>query len=131
MCKNIGCRVIGTAGSTEGEALLKKIGVDAVYNHKNENYVTEIKKNEQNINVIVEMLANVNLQSDLDLIGKSGNGRILVSCAGCHDLESTSRLRLLRFYFLYLLKTLRIVCLFNSLSAGKSTLKIHYLWTLF
>lgn len=79
MCKNLGCRVIGTAGSSEGCDILKnKLGVDIVYNHRSDSYVTEIKESNDNIDVIVEMLANVNLQHDLDLIGKSG-GRILVS----------------------------------------------------
>ena len=78
MCKNVGCRVIGTAGSSEGCEILSKLGVDVVYNHRSESYVDDIKNSKENIDIIVEMLANVNLQHDLELIGKS-DGRILVS----------------------------------------------------
>lgn len=86
MCKNLGCRIIGTAGSPEGFDILKnKLGVDAVFNHRSENYVTEIKESNENIDVIVEMLANVNLQNDLELVAKSG-GRILVSIFLFHFL---------------------------------------------
>lgn len=77
MCKELGCRIIGTAGSSDGIKLLKSIGVDFVYNHRSDGYVDQIKKDGHRIDVIVEMLANVNLQSDLDII--SEDGRILVS----------------------------------------------------
>lgn len=77
MCKDLGCRVIGTAGSSDGIMLLKNIGVDAVYNHRSNGYIDQIKKDGHKIDVIVEMLANVNLQSDLEIIGE--DGRIVVS----------------------------------------------------
>ena len=78
MCKNLGCRVIGTAGSDHGIELLKSIGVDLVYNHRSKTYIEEIQENNEEISVIVEMLANINLQNDLELISKNGKGRILV-----------------------------------------------------
>jgi len=76
MCKNIGCRVIGTAGSTEGADMLFKLGADAVFNHRTDGYIDKIAKSGEKINVIIEMLANVNLQSDLELI--EPNGRIAI-----------------------------------------------------
>ena len=73
----MGCKIIGTAGSDEGVKLLKELGVDSIYNHRMEGYVDDIKRNEKDVKVIIEMLANVNLQHDLEIIGKP-NGRIVV-----------------------------------------------------
>lgn len=77
ICKSCGVRVIGTAGSPEGIELLKNMGVDAVYNHREPSYVEEVKKNETQIDMILEMLANVNLDHDLQLVRRL-TGRIVV-----------------------------------------------------
>lgn len=77
VCKAFGVRVAGTAGSADGIALLKQLGIDAVYNHREKGYLDEVKKNEKQIDVILEMLANVNLTSDLQMISQT-NGRIVV-----------------------------------------------------
>ena len=76
ICKSNGVRVIGTAGSNEGIEMLKRMGVDSVYNHRDKDYIDEIKKNETEIDLILEMLANVNLDHDLRLARY--NGRIVV-----------------------------------------------------
>jgi len=76
ICKLLGADVIGTAGSSVGEQLLKDIGVKKIYNHKTETYVDAIKSENKKIDVILEMLANVNLGKDLEMIGQ--NGRIIV-----------------------------------------------------
>ena len=77
MCKSFGARTVGTAGSEDGIKMLKEIGCDAVYNHREKGYLEEIKKNEGEVNVILEMLASVNLQNDLDLVTNVG-GRVVV-----------------------------------------------------
>ena len=35
--------VIGTAGTNEGLEMIKKLGADYVFNHREENYVAKIK----------------------------------------------------------------------------------------
>ena len=76
MCKVLGVDVIATAGSPIGEQLLKDMGVVRVYNHRSDDYVDAIKRDNPQIDVILEMLANVNLEKDLEMIGQ--NGRVVV-----------------------------------------------------
>ena len=73
----MGVNIIATAGSDEGIQLLSSMGVAKVYNHHSENYIKEIKESGVKIDVILEMLANVNLEKDLSII--SSEGRVVVS----------------------------------------------------
>jgi NADPH2:quinone reductase len=72
--KNSGCRVIGTASSEEGKRLVKEQGADFVFDHSDETYLKEILKATENkgVDVILEMLANVNLVKDFDVLAKYG-----------------------------------------------------------
>eukprot|EP00005_Dracoamoeba_jomungandri_P006356 CAMPEP_0174261904 /NCGR_PEP_ID=MMETSP0439-20130205/12642_1 /TAXON_ID=0 /ORGANISM="Stereomyxa ramosa, Strain Chinc5" /LENGTH=323 /DNA_ID=CAMNT_0015346509 /DNA_START=92 /DNA_END=1063 /DNA_ORIENTATION=- len=79
LAKARGCIVLGTAGTKEGMELVLREGADYVFNHREEDYVNEIKEVAEThggVNVIAEMLANVNLATDTELIAK--NGRIVV-----------------------------------------------------
>nr|XP_044994157.1 quinone oxidoreductase isoform X2 [Jaculus jaculus]XP_044994158.1 quinone oxidoreductase isoform X2 [Jaculus jaculus] len=73
-----GLKVLGTAGSEEGQRIVLQNGAHEVFNHKEVNYVDKIKKSvgENGIDVIIEMLANVNLSNDLKLL--SYGGRVIV-----------------------------------------------------
>eukprot|EP00794_Sanderia_malayensis_P018149 gene18149-19959_t len=73
---NAGLRVFGTAGTPEGISMLKNIGLHEVFNHKVTNYQDEIMRatSDKGVDIILEMLANVNLGKDLQLLAK--NGRI-------------------------------------------------------
>lgn len=63
-----GCTVIGTGGSEAGRKLLKDKGVALVLDHTQPDYLTGIKTiAPEGPNVILEMLANVNLQRDLEI----------------------------------------------------------------
>ncbi|KAK6961114.1 quinone oxidoreductase, partial [Biomphalaria glabrata] len=83
IAKANGHLVIGTAGTKEGLDLVKKVGADFVFNHRQEGYLDEIQKATKGagVNVILEMLANVNLDKDLDLLAQ--RGRVVV--VGCRD----------------------------------------------
>ncbi|XP_047134314.1 quinone oxidoreductase isoform X1 [Hydra vulgaris] len=72
ICQSLGIKVVATAGSAHGIDLLKSQGVDSIYNHHEEGYVEDIIKHEGHIDVILEMLANVNLSKDLSIIGAGG-----------------------------------------------------------
>ncbi len=72
--KNAGCRVIGTASSEAGKKLVKEQGADFVFDHSKENYLKDILEATENkgVDVILEMLANVNLVKDFDVLAKYG-----------------------------------------------------------
>lgn len=78
IAKANGLRVIGTAGTEQGLELLKSQGVIAALNHNSENYLDAIIELTcgQGVDVVLEMLANVNLDKDLKLLAQ--NGRIVV-----------------------------------------------------
>lgn len=68
-----GLTVIGTAGSPEGMKLVRREGAHHVLNHKSVDYCDELHAlAPKGVDVILEMLANVNLGRDLTLLAKSG-----------------------------------------------------------
>jgi NADPH:quinone reductase len=73
-----GLRVIGTAGTTEGLNLAREHGAHHVLNHRDKDYLQQIMPltNDAGVDVVLEMLANVNLDNDLDVLAR--NGRIVV-----------------------------------------------------
>ncbi|MEP3196512.1 MAG: NADPH:quinone reductase [Lentilitoribacter sp.] len=78
LAKRAGCTVIGSAGGDDGIALIKDQGVDFAVNHHSDNYIDEIKTftEGKGVDLTLEMLANVNLDKDMDLAAKFG--RIVV-----------------------------------------------------
>lgn len=66
--------VIGTGGSEEGRELLRQQGADLVLDHTAEDYLDPLKTDPPN--VILEMLANVNLARDMEIIAP--HGRVVV-----------------------------------------------------
>lgn len=76
--KNAGLTVIGTASSEEGKDLVKEQGADFVFDHSDSNYLTQILEvtKGKGVEIILEMLANVNLVKDFDVLAKYG--RIVV-----------------------------------------------------
>jgi NADPH2:quinone reductase len=74
----IGATVIGTAGSEDGLAVVRAQGARHAINHKLPGYLDEITKvtDGKGPDVILEMLANVNLDHDLTVVAPSG--RIVV-----------------------------------------------------
>jgi len=73
-----GMRVIGTAGTDDGLQLVREQGAHEVLNHRDPDYLTKVPglTGGRGANVILEMLANVNLDRDLDVLAPFG--RILV-----------------------------------------------------
>lgn len=70
-------RVLGTAGSEEGRAMLLEMGCAAVYDHRSERYVHQIQADTPDgPDIIIEMLANVNLSNDLQMV--KPRGRVVV-----------------------------------------------------
>ncbi|MBF0313119.1 MAG: NADPH:quinone reductase [Oligoflexia bacterium] len=73
-----GFKTIGTASSIEGQQLVKEMGAHFVLDHSQDGYLEEISNitQKRGVDVIVEMLANKNLQNDLALLAPKG--RIVV-----------------------------------------------------
>ncbi len=76
--KNAGLTVIGTAGSDEGKELVAAQEADHVFDHAAEEHLAEIKDvaGGKGVDVIIEMLADVNLQRDFEALAMFG--RIVV-----------------------------------------------------
>lgn len=69
-------KVFATYGSSQGRKLLKKLGIEYFFNHHDKEHFNQIRELSGGIDVIVEMLANVNLNDDLKIMAQ--NGRIIV-----------------------------------------------------
>ncbi|VDI02847.1 NADPH2:quinone reductase [Mytilus galloprovincialis] len=74
LAKNLGLTVLGTAGSSAGMSIVKVNRCDFVFNHKSDNYTQQIMDatKGEGPDLIIEMLANVNLDKDLNMIKKKG-----------------------------------------------------------
>ncbi len=73
-----GMKVIGTAGTDRGRKLVEEQGTHHVLDHKAPTYLEQLMKltEDRGADVILEMLANVNLGKDLAVLAKKG--RIVV-----------------------------------------------------
>jgi NADPH:quinone reductase len=72
--KSRGLTVIGTASSDEGKQLVRDQGADAVFDHTDEDHFGEIHDftGGKGVDVIIEMLANVNLERDFECLAMFG-----------------------------------------------------------
>ena len=89
--KRTGLKVIGTAGSPEGVELVTRTGADFAFNHSTEGYLHEILAATEGVGVdiILEMLANENLERDFDVLRKFGR---IVVIGNRGSLQFTPRL---------------------------------------
>jgi NADPH:quinone reductase len=69
-----GLTVIGSAGTTEGMAIVRAQGAHQTVNHRDEGYLAEVTAHTggRGPDIIVEMLANENLDRDLGLAAPGG-----------------------------------------------------------
>jgi NADPH2:quinone reductase len=81
LARAAGLRVIGTAGSEQGMALVLAQGAHHVLNHGVDGYLGALDELTcgKGVDVILEMLANVNLDRDLELLAKGGRVVIIGS----------------------------------------------------
>lgn len=90
-CKHHGIAVAGTYGSSEGRKLLDSLGVSEYADHGSADHASALGRiaGESAFDIIIEMLANENLELDLSLLSRGG--RVLV--VGSRDkVEITPRL---------------------------------------
>ncbi len=78
LARAAGLKVIGTAGTERGLKLVKENGAHHALDHRTPNYREEIASltGGRGVDVIIEMLANVNLGRDLAMLAK--HGRVVV-----------------------------------------------------
>lgn len=114
--KIAGLKVIGTASSDEGKQLVLEQGADAVFDHTNEDHLSEIFEftGGRGVDVIIEMLANVNLERDFEALAMFGR-IVVVGSRG--SLEFTPRQAMTKDATIYGMS------LFNSLQSDRD--EIH------
>ena len=85
-----GLTIIGTGGTDAGRKLVADHGAHHVLDHRRPGYLDQILKltNGRGVDIILEMLANVNLGQDLPLLAK--HGRVIV-IGSRGDVEITPR----------------------------------------
>jgi NADPH:quinone reductase len=73
-----GLRVIGTAGTERGMSLVREQGAHEVMNHRDADYLNRVMPltGGRGVDLVLEMLANVNLDRDLDVL--AFRGRVMV-----------------------------------------------------
>jgi NADPH2:quinone reductase len=78
IARAMGLTVMGTAGTDKGLELVKKEGAHYTFNHRTPGYQEAIQKatGGRGVDIILEMLANVNLGADLKLLAR--RGRVIV-----------------------------------------------------
>jgi NADPH:quinone reductase len=78
IARAMGLTVFGTAGTPRGIELVKREGAHQVFDHIKPAYQEEILKatGGRGVDIILEMLANVNLSADLKLLAL--NGRVII-----------------------------------------------------
>ncbi|GAB4175134.1 MAG: NADPH:quinone oxidoreductase family protein [Geothermobacteraceae bacterium] len=72
LARAAGLKVYGTAGSDEGRELVRQAGAEAVFDHNAEGYEKGILETSGGLDLVIEMLANVNLERDLQLLAPKG-----------------------------------------------------------
>lgn len=81
LAKSRGLHVIGSAGTSEGLSLISEQGANFTVNHREEGYMNRVMEhtNSKGVDIIIEMLANVNLGNDLPLLAKGGRVAVIGS----------------------------------------------------
>ena len=78
IASSMGLTIFGTAGTSAGLELAKREGAHQVFDHRKAGYQEEILQATDNrgVDIILEMLANVNLSNDTKLL--ASDGRVIV-----------------------------------------------------
>ena len=79
IARAMGLTVFGTAGTDKGLDLVKREGAHQVFNHTKSGYTDEILKATagRGVDIVLEMLANVNLAADLKLLATYGRAIVI------------------------------------------------------
>lgn len=91
MARSGGLRVFGTAGTDRGRQLAREQGAHDVFDHSSPGYEKEImaKTGRGGVDLVIEMLANVNLVRDLEMIAVRGRV-VIVGNRGALEMNPRS-----------------------------------------
>jgi NADPH2:quinone reductase len=122
LAKAAGCVVIGTAGTDAGLVFVKEQGAQHVLNHRQPDYLAEITQltGGRGVDVIIEMLANVNLGRDLTLLSRGGRV-VVVGSRGPVEInprETMARDADIRGMTLWNASASELVAIHSALQAG-------------
>jgi NADPH2:quinone reductase len=89
-----GMHVIGTAGTEAGRVLAMEQGAHRVFDHRSSGYLHKIMESTDNrgVDLIVEMLANVNLGNDLTILARGGRV-VIVGSRGKVEIDPRDIMR--------------------------------------
>jgi len=78
LCRYFGIKAIGTGSQPNGREMILRLGASAAFNHRDTNYMAEIKAftGGRGVDLVIEMLANVNLEADIGILARGG--RVMV-----------------------------------------------------
>lgn len=95
IARGAGLKIIATGGTPAGLKLLKDQGCDAVLDHGKEGYLSEVPTltGGAGADIILEMLANVNLDRDLDVLARNGT-IVIIGCRGRVEIEPRKMMKL-------------------------------------
>ena len=85
-----GLRVLGTAGTERGRELVREQGAHEVFDHRAPDYLAQIMEatSGRGVDVILEMLANVNLGKDLTILAPRGRV-VVIGSRGRVEIDAT------------------------------------------
>ena len=100
LARGMGLQVVGTAGTAEGEELVKHAGAHHVVNHREEGYMEKVKEavGGGGADIIIENVAHKNLKKDLEVVGAGGR---IVLIGGIGDIAINPLELLLREVAIY------------------------------
>lgn len=83
LARALGCRVIGTAGTEKGRALVLEQGAHHVLDHKAPDYLEKLAalSGGRGVDLILEMASHLNLGKDLPMLAKFGRV-VVIGCRG-------------------------------------------------
>lgn len=95
LAKRAGLKVVGSGGTAKGLDLIRAEGADLAVDHTKDNYLQEVTSitGGKGPELILEMLANVNLAADMDLAAKYGR---IVVIGNRGDITITPRVAMMK-----------------------------------
>jgi len=94
LARAAGMQVIGTAGTERGRQLVTEQGAHHVFDHRLPDHMKQIfdLTEKRGVNVILEMLANVNLGKDLGILAQEGRV-VVIGSRGTAEIDPRDAMR--------------------------------------
>jgi len=94
LARAAGMKVIGTAGTESGRQLLREQGAHHVFDHTSPDHTDQILEltEKRGVDVILEMLANVNLGKDLGILAQGGRV-VVIGSRGTVEIDPRDAMR--------------------------------------